>query len=626
MSELVREISRKNAAAIRNAVRLEKLKQLQKLADNINMEDEDRKEILKRKNKLKAVYRHNAALERLHDSQVRKYVHDNKHIIARKAALEKEKDRAAQIASLPKPSQGILQAVQQKVCPVSIRNENMNQDEIYYPVTTMVKRHHNESVEDGRKAALIQEERLDEQLHHARSLAVEREQVAQIRFKKAIDKELLNRKQVFLPPYKRAEALQDKQRIMEEEFEQFYVGDQMEISDSLTEVLSNMERVERRQGSLLDETSSATMPVANVVQKMEQIQKHLQQISLTEDDTHQEVLAKPEETKDMASEDPSSFQPPTIAFHLKKQITEVLEQKKRIQEQKKQLEDRLQQFDKTSLGGYIFNPHGLPRPSSDLSEALVHTPADSSNDISQNGSKAASSSFATSSPLLSEVKDFDTSVQPPTAFTASRGNLSSELQESNNDKVPQPKSSKTWAQILLEKSQLRSDSDTETSPNILQVSNGTYNSQMPLPASAESDSTVLRNFFFDTTGTQFINPKAISQDDQKAMQCTIQTQKFLSLKVSSQMSSSLPSASPLDGKDTIKLDHSMIPEPLPQKSALILPVIHDQSQSNKSSPVSSENLSLTQYSYTSPEICNEETLPAPTWIDDYFTENKEALR
>lgn len=69
-----------------------------------------------------------------------------------------------------------------------------------------------------------------------------------------------------------------------------------------------MERVERRQGSLLDETSSATMPVANVVQKMEQIQKHLQQISLTEDDTHQEVLAKPEETKDMASEDPSSFQ------------------------------------------------------------------------------------------------------------------------------------------------------------------------------------------------------------------------------------------------------------------------------------------------------------------------------
>lgn len=33
---------------------------------------------------------------------------------SRKAALEKEKDRAAQIASLPKPSQGILQAVQQK--------------------------------------------------------------------------------------------------------------------------------------------------------------------------------------------------------------------------------------------------------------------------------------------------------------------------------------------------------------------------------------------------------------------------------------------------------------------------------------------------------------------------------
>lgn len=33
----VREISRKNAAAIRNAVRLEKLKQLQKLADNINV-------------------------------------------------------------------------------------------------------------------------------------------------------------------------------------------------------------------------------------------------------------------------------------------------------------------------------------------------------------------------------------------------------------------------------------------------------------------------------------------------------------------------------------------------------------------------------------------------------------
>lgn len=65
-----------------------------------------------------------------------------------------------------------------------------------------------------------------------------------------------------------------------------------------------MERVEKCKGSLLDETSSANIPVANVVQKMEQIQKHLQQISLTEDDTHQEVL----EAKDMASEDPSSFQ------------------------------------------------------------------------------------------------------------------------------------------------------------------------------------------------------------------------------------------------------------------------------------------------------------------------------
>ena len=33
----VREISKKNAATIRNAVRLEKLKQLQKLADNISV-------------------------------------------------------------------------------------------------------------------------------------------------------------------------------------------------------------------------------------------------------------------------------------------------------------------------------------------------------------------------------------------------------------------------------------------------------------------------------------------------------------------------------------------------------------------------------------------------------------
>lgn len=39
----VREISRKNAAAIRNAVRLEKLKQLQKLADNINNEFDESK-------------------------------------------------------------------------------------------------------------------------------------------------------------------------------------------------------------------------------------------------------------------------------------------------------------------------------------------------------------------------------------------------------------------------------------------------------------------------------------------------------------------------------------------------------------------------------------------------------
>ena len=81
-----------------------------------------------------------------------------------------------------------------------------------------------------------------------------------------------------------------------------------EISDSLTEEFGVLETDAKSQGSLLNETNSATIPVANVVQKMEEIQRHLQQLSLTGENKQQEVLTKSEETKDMASEEAANFQ------------------------------------------------------------------------------------------------------------------------------------------------------------------------------------------------------------------------------------------------------------------------------------------------------------------------------
>ena len=105
------------------------------------------------------------------------------------------------------------------------------------------------------------------------------------------------------------------------------------------------------------------------------------------------------------------------------------------------------------------------------------------------------------------------------------------------------------------------------------------------------------------------------------MQCTIQMQKFLSPKVSSQISStSLP-----DNKDASKLNQSKFPESLPQvKSVPLLPVDHDQPQSNKSSPPS-ENLSLTQYSYTSPETGSDKSLQPSSQIN-LLTSNHQLLQ
>lgn len=111
----------------------------------------------------------------------------------------------------------------------------------------------------------------------------------------------------------------------------------------------------------------------------------------------------------------------------------------------------------------------------------------------------------------------------------------------------------------------------------------------------------------------------------------IQTQKVISLRVSGKLSplsssslssspssssSSSSSASSSDVKDTIKLDQSQISAFLPKiKPASTLPVIHDQPQSHDSTPVSSEKLSMTQYSYTSPETCDDPVLPQTNQIN-----------
>ncbi|XP_046578418.1 centrosomal protein of 295 kDa-like isoform X2 [Haliotis rubra] len=286
----VREQAKVNAARIRNDVRKEKTKLVDKLTCEVKNNLE--KEKLEKLHRLEQQYenslrsigtahkaarnvkdcelekavqgqmrkeaanrRYQAALKNLRKDKALKDYDDNKHIIARHAALETEALRAAEIAALPPPpADPWEEALQAKPKAVPMTDMNAFSTTHYHiPDYAVVKAAPQEQT-DARHAAEEEDFRLKLELKEKRHTDQDRIVRARIRGNEALRKEhlrheysnmlqdlsLLQRadrrrrqeevadlpKQVFLPPDRRQEDKENKQRDMEKAFEDMYLADQ----------------------------------------------------------------------------------------------------------------------------------------------------------------------------------------------------------------------------------------------------------------------------------------------------------------------------------------------------------------------------------------------------------------
>ncbi|XP_067668782.1 serine-rich adhesin for platelets-like [Haliotis asinina] len=285
----VREQAKVNAARIRDDVRKEKMKLVDKLTCQVkNNLEKEKLEKLHRleqqyENSLKSIgtahkaarnikdnelekavqgqlrkeaanRRYQTALKNLRKDKALKDYDDNKHIIARHAALETEALRAAEIAALPPPPPDPWEeALKSKPKAVPMTDMNAFSTTHYHiPEYAVVKAGPQEQT-DARLAAEEEDFRLKHELKEKQHTDQDRIVRARIRGNEALRKEHLRHeysnmlqdlsflqradrrrrqeevadlpKQVFLPPDRRQEDKENKQRDMEKAFEDMYLAD-----------------------------------------------------------------------------------------------------------------------------------------------------------------------------------------------------------------------------------------------------------------------------------------------------------------------------------------------------------------------------------------------------------------
>ncbi|XP_064615041.1 uncharacterized protein LOC135479190 [Liolophura sinensis] len=284
----VRELSKRNAASIRQSVKAEKEQQIQKLAKKLeknlasvkeeklrNLEarydnsmrtigiahkeaeqQEDKTEellALAEENTRKAELRYKTALDALHVEQEQQQMEEKYHILARKAALEMERIRANQIASLPPPPPDpTLDIGKAKHKPVKMTDATaFSLTHFHMAQDIAVEKENPELQADARVLAVDEEERIKEEQRKIEQGEQERRERARVRHNLAREKELLKQdyehmlhdlsdlqradmyrrqkvvanipKQVFEPPHRRLEHRRDRQRTMEQAFEDMYM-------------------------------------------------------------------------------------------------------------------------------------------------------------------------------------------------------------------------------------------------------------------------------------------------------------------------------------------------------------------------------------------------------------------
>ncbi|XP_061170812.1 centrosomal protein of 295 kDa-like isoform X1 [Saccostrea echinata] len=292
----VREQSNLNAARIRQAVKQEKNRQLQKLASNLqnNLESEKEEKIrhlenqyenslrsigqghreaseqvnveeegylLQQESNRRAENRFKQALEKQRREQMFQEYEQKYQIIARQVALDAEKERAKNIASLPPPPKDpVLDLAQPERKSVKMTDiDNFTTTHYHIKEEYAVDKAKPTEQEDARKAAEEEELRTKEMDLEMVRLHNDRLSRARVRHNNALEKELLSHdynqilhdlsdlqradrdrrqkvvanipKQVFEPPHRRLEDKDERQKNMEEAFEDMYMADTNYMGD-----------------------------------------------------------------------------------------------------------------------------------------------------------------------------------------------------------------------------------------------------------------------------------------------------------------------------------------------------------------------------------------------------------
>ncbi|KAK0048286.1 hypothetical protein Bpfe_022228 [Biomphalaria pfeifferi] len=331
----VREQAKANAASIRNDVRRvkdkllqnmateikeqleaekeEKLKQLEHRYENtlhsigeghkeahIHEDIENRDEKLKkqREEELAAQDRFRQALDLKKRLDAEKEWEQNKHVLARKAALGVEKERASQIASLPPPPPDIsvvLEKAKKKPIPMMDMKAYAT-THFHIPDYHVVKAGPEEQdMYNAKKSAEETDVKLKQDLQALKRSKHEQIEKARIRGNEALQKEMLKHdlgamlkdlsllqkkdrrrrqgivsdlpKQVFVPPEKCLEERQERQKEMESKFDQLYLQHcKVDVEDlhsmSISEYLTTTDSIEDTVA--LDATPDISIPMSRI--------------------------------------------------------------------------------------------------------------------------------------------------------------------------------------------------------------------------------------------------------------------------------------------------------------------------------------------------------------------------
>ncbi|CAF1578036.1 unnamed protein product, partial [Adineta ricciae] len=200
-------------------------------------------------NDARAVERGQQALDKLHSDTMQNENERNLHLLHRKAALELEKLRAQRIAKLPVPEDP-LRDLQTKPTTIVTVHDPYNFTTSRYHLEERLVTREEDQQGDAAEDAIVEQERVDAYVCDKQRLWNEQQEKARVRGENALKREVLDNaydnvleelgklerqdrdrrqkeiqnlpKSIFIPPWRREEEREERQRQMETAFEQVY--------------------------------------------------------------------------------------------------------------------------------------------------------------------------------------------------------------------------------------------------------------------------------------------------------------------------------------------------------------------------------------------------------------------